>query len=486
VSAIRKVGGPCLLAASTTAISFLVMYGSQMQTLREMALYTAAGIMAAFLLSISVLAVCMSRSGNGYHVKNLHRDFSVHHSVLSAIEAVIRQNRAKPGLILVVSFLFIAIGLGGLSQLRVQVEMIEDFKPDIQIRQDTEFVEGKMSGNASLVFLVDSQSPDGIKDIEFMRSLEKVQEYANSLPLVRDSRSIINILKEVNQSFHQDQESYFVLPESSELLSQYLLVYEFSGGEQLSDFVTLDYSTTALKLRLAMAASHELEDVVNKMEAFIEENPVQASTVQTTGMGLLWVKIGEYIINTQVTSYLLVFCAIGILVSIVFGSIKIGAVSMIPNLAPIFVCMGMMGWAGIPLDHYKIMLGTIALGIAVDDTIHLVTRFRSRFLSTGNYDKAMARCLRDVGPALIITTLILVGAFSTYWISEMITLASFGILLGSSITLALLADLYLLPCLITKLKLFGPEFEIAGDDVEKLFDRLNESREQRTAELPNA
>jgi predicted RND superfamily exporter protein len=486
VSAIRKVGGPCLLAASTTAISFMVMYGSQMQTLREMALYTAAGIMAAFLLSISVLAVCMSRSGSGYHVKNLHRDFSVHHSVLSVIEAVIRQNRAKPGLILVVSFLFIAIGLGGLSQLKVQVEMIEDFKPEIQIRQDTEFVEGKMSGNASLVFLVDSQAPDGIKDIEFMRSLEKVQEYANSLPLVRDSRSIINILKEVNQSFHQDQESYFVLPESSELLSQYLLVYEFSGGDQLSDFVTLDYSTTALKLRLAMAASHELEDVVNKMEAFIEENPVQASTVHTTGMGLLWVKIGEYIINTQVTSYLLVFCAIGILVSIVFGSIKIGAVSMIPNLAPIFVCMGMMGWAGIPLDHYKIMLGTIALGIAVDDTIHLITRFRSRFLTTGSYDKAMARCLRDVGPALIITTLILVGAFSTYWISEMITLASFGILLGSSITLALLADLYLLPCLITKLKLFGPEFEIEGDDVEKLFDRLSESREQRTAGLSSS
>lgn len=481
ISAIKKVGGPCLLAASTTALSFLVMLSSEMQTLREMALYTSAGIMAAFLLSMSVLAVAMSRSGSGHYVKNLHKDFSVHNSVLTIIESVIQQNRRHSGRVLLLSFSLIGVALMGLSQLKVQVELIEDFKPSVKIRQHTEFVEDKMSGNASLVFLIDTQRENGIKDINFMRDLERLQNYADSIPLVRDSRSVVNIVKEVNQSFHQDREEYFVLPDQSDLLAQYMLVYEFSGGEQLSDFVSLDSSTAALKLRLAMAASHELGEVVEQMESYIEQHPIAASTVQTTGMGLLWVKIGEYIINTQVTSYLLVFVAIFVLVSLVFGSIKVGAVSMIPNLAPIFVCMGVMGWMGVPLDHYKIMLGTIALGIAVDDTIHLITRFRSRFLSVGRYDKAMARCLRDVGPALIITTLILVGAFASYMISEMLTLASFGILLGSSITLALLADLYLLPCLITKMQLFGPEFDPQTQDVEDIFASFDESRERRQA-----
>lgn len=483
ISAIKKVGGPCLLAASTTALSFLVMLTSEMQTLREMALYTSAGVMAAFMLSISVLAICMSRSGNGHHDKNLHKDFSVHNSVLSAIEAVIRQNRARPGLILIVSFSIIVASMIGLTQLKVQVELIEDFKPEVTIRQHTEFVEDKMSGNASLVFLVNSNKADGIKDLEFMRGLERLQRFTDTLPLVRDSRSVVNILKEVNQGFNQDRAEYFKLPDDSALLAQYLLVYEFSGGEQLSDFVSFDSSTAVLKLRLAMAASHEIGEVVNQVESYVAANPIGASSVKTTGMGLLWVKIGEYIINTQVRSYLLVFCAIFILVSVVFGSIKVGAISMIPNLGPIFVCMGIMGWIGVPLDHYKIMLGTIALGIAVDDTIHLVTRFRSRFLAVGSYDKAMARCLRDVGPALIITTLILVGAFMSYYISEMLTLASFGILLGSSITLALLADLYLLPCLITKLELFGPEFDTKGKDVEDIFENLDQSRGTRQADL---
>lgn len=484
ILAIKKVGGPCLLAASTTALSFLVMLSSEMQTLREMALFASMGIMAAFLLSVAVLAVCMSRSGSGHYVKNLHKDFSVHNSVLTIIESVIDHNRRRSGVILISSFVLIGGALLGLSQLKVQVELIEDFKPSVKIRQHTEFVEDKMSGNASLVFLIDSQRENGIKNVEFMRGVERLQNYAETLPLVRDTRSIVNILKEVNQSFHQDQEEYFVLPEESDLLAQYMLVYEFSGGDQLSDFVSLDSSTTALKLRLAMAASHELGEVVEKMEAYVGANPIQASTVKTTGMGLLWVKIGEYIINTQISSYLLVFVAIFVLVSVVFGSIKLGAISMIPNLAPIFVCMGVMGWIGVPLDHYKIMIGTIALGIAVDDTIHLITRFRSRFMSVGNYDKAMARCLRDVGPALVITTLILVGAFMTYMISEMLTLASFGVLLGSSITLALLADLYLLPCLITKLKLFGPEFDPQEHDVEDIFASFDESRDRRLAGRP--
>lgn len=484
--AIRKVGGPCLLAAATTAVSFLVMVVSDMRSLRELAVYAAIGIMATFFISLAVLAVSLSRRpGSAQNLQNIYTDFSVHNIVNSWIESAIRVNLKWPAQILMLSATVTIVGILGLQHLQVRVELIKDFKPTVQIRKHTEFVEQQMSGNASLVYLIDSGVPDGIKTTEFVNSLERLQNFADSIDLVRDSRSINNILKELNQSFHQDQSAWFVLPDSNELLSQYLLVYEFSGGEQLPDFVSQDYSRTALKLRLAMASSQEIATVVEQLENYLRNHPVANSTAQATGMGLLWVKIGEYIIDTQVKSYLLVFLMIGVVVSLVFGSLKIGMVSMIPNLAPIFICMGVMGWVGLPLDHFKIMLGTIALGIAIDDTIHLMTRFRSRFLSIGNYDRAMARCLRDVGPALIITTLILVGAFSTFAFSEMQTLASFGYLLAASITLALLADLYLMPCLITRLQLFGPEFDVDQDDVEDIFHRFDESRPRRTGMRQN-
>ena len=478
--AIRKVGGACLLAATTTAVSFLVMSVSEMQSMRELALYAAFGIMATFVLSIAVLVVSLSRSEAKSKVEtNLYKDFSIHNSVNSLIEAAIQHNRRYQNGILIFCAILGVLAVMGLTRLQVQVELIEDFKPSVQVRQDTEFVEDKMSGNASLVYLIDTQNADGIKDPAFLNALEKLQNYANSIELVRDSRSINNVIKELNQSFNQDQSDYFILPETRELISQYLLVYEFSGGEQISDFVSADYAQAALKLRLAMASSQEISKVIEKIDDYLVENPLPEARVDVTGMGLLWVKIGEYVINTQITSYLLVFAMIAIFVSIVFGSLKVGLVSMIPNLGPIMLCMGAMGWLGTPLDHYKIMLGTIALGIAVDDTIHLVTRFRTRFIKHGNYDKAMARCLRDVGPALVITTLILVGSFSTFFLSDMQTLASFGILLASSIILALLADLYLMPCLITQLKLFGPEFETEQSDVEDIFLRFDASRESR-------
>ena len=479
-NAIRKVGGPCLLAALTTAISFMVMVVSDMQSMRELAIYAAVGIVSTFVISISLLAVCLSRkSTSKVKLDNLYTSFSVHKSVTSWIESCINTNLRTPMLVFIISTIVIGGSMIGLKDLQFQVELIEDFKPDVKIRQHTEFVEANMNGNASLVYLIDTQTPDGVKEPSFIRALEEVQEFTHTLPLVRDSRSINNILKELNQSFHADQEQYFTIPTSKELLAQYLLVYEFSGGEQLTDFVSIDYSRTALKLRLAMASSQEIEQVVNQIDEFIAQSPIAQNSVKVTGMGMLWVKIGEYIMKTQIIGYLLVFLMIGVLVSVVYGSIKIGLISMIPNLAPIFITMGLMGWANVPLDHFKIMIGTIALGIAVDDTIHLITRYRSWFLVTGSYDRAMTRCLRDVGPALVITSLILVGAFSTFVVSEMQTLASFGSLLAGAIILALVSDLYLLPCMIKSLKLFGAEFDSDHVDVEDLFHKMDQSRAQR-------
>ena len=133
-------------------------------------------------------------------------------------------------------------------------------------------------------------------------------------------------------------------------------------------------------------------------------------------------------------------------------------ISMIPNLTPVIIALGALGWLNIPLDVMKLLLATIAIGIAVDDTIHMTTRFRKRFYQMGNYQDALKLSLVDVGPALIITSLILSCAFATYLLSSTNMLASFGILLGGTIIVALAADLILMPVLLLKLKPFGPEF----------------------------
>jgi predicted RND superfamily exporter protein len=176
----------------------------------------------------------------------------------------------------------------------------------------------------------------------------------------------------------------------------------------------------------------------------------------------MWVKMGEYIADTQLIGYSLIFVMVAGFLCLAFGSVKVGMLAMIPNLAPVVVVLGLMGWLGIHLDYMKLLLATIAIGIAVDDTLHLVIRFRRCFMASGNYRTALADSMRDVGPALVITTIILLGAFSCYLLSQLAIISSFGVLLGVAISVALLADMLFMPALLLITKPFGPEFTPAS------------------------
>ena len=173
---------------------------------------------------------------------------------------------------------------------------------------------------------------------------------------------------------------------------------------------------------------------------------------------IVWVQLADYIADSQLQGYSLAFVMIALIIALVFRSLKVAALAMVPNVLPVVLTLGVMGWFDIHLDYYRLLLATIAIGIAVDDTIHVLTRFRAEFRSLGNYDAAMAATLRGVGQALIISSSILVMAFLVFLISDTTVFASFGVLLAATILSALVADLYLLPVLLTVFKPFGPEF----------------------------
>ena len=320
-------------------------------------------------------------------------------------------------------------------------------------------IESNMGGVLRMSYLIDTGRENGVNDPELVASIEKVQNYMDSLPLVKKSFSLADIFKDLNQSFHNGDASYYSIPDDPELLSQYLLLYEISGGEELEEFVSGDFSRTVIELQVAMSYATEVRAMLETIDHYIEENPIVGADIKPTGIGLLWVKIAEYITSTQLFSYSLVFGIVAMILCVSFGSIKVGLLSMIPNMAPVVFALGFMGWASVPLDYMKLLLATIAIGIAVDDTLHLVTRFRSRFLQTGKYREALRLGLEDVGPALTITSIILILSFGSFLLSDTTILASFGLLLGGTILVALLADLFLMPVLLMLVKPFGEEFD---------------------------
>jgi len=452
----ENVAMPCVLAAITTACGFLVMSSSRLKALSDLSIYLGAGVIFTFLASISVMTCIMASQSE--HLSR-RRDYSKRQSqvLLHALKAVVAFNLRHRVRILVVSAILITVALVGVSKLHIGFNFLTDFKPYTQFRQDTTAIQESMGGMLNIAVIYDTVDPGGIRDPGILSHLDELQDFANSSPLIRKTYSMVDIIKDINQSLHGGDGNYYQLPEDSAQIAQYLLLYEMSGGNDLEDYVSGDYQSTVLEMRVDLVDSLEVEELYQEIMSWVQAHPLPDVEIRITGIGMLWVKMASYIVDSQLWGYSLVFIIVATILCLAFRSIKVGLLAMIPNLFPVVIVLGAMGWAGMHLDYYRLLIGTVAIGIAVDDTVHLMTRLRKEYLICGNYAEAVHEGVTSVGRALIITTIILSLSFLVFLISDMEVLSSFGFLLSATIVIALLADLFLLPSLVLVFQPFGEE-----------------------------
>ncbi len=240
-------------------------------------------------------------------------------------------------------------------------------------------------------------------------------------------------------------------------MAQYLLIYEMSGSEEAEEYVSPDYRHASLEMRLKLAMTSETAKLVEAIGAEIESTPAASARVTLTGIGALWLKLLDYIVTSQIQGFLIAFGVIAQMLCAVFRSLLVGLIAMLPNLSPVVLTLGMMGWLGIPLDYNKIFIAAVSIGIAVDDTIHLVSRYHHEFERSGDYRQALRASMQDVGRALFITSVALVLGFLCLTLSVMARSITFGVLLAITILVALLADFLLMPALVLTFEPFGPE-----------------------------
>jgi len=455
------VGTPCFFTSLTTAAGFASMAVAPIKSIAEFAIYTAVGVMAAFFLSTTLLLVFMTFGRR--HIRDHDREAALAkggHRIKALLRRVAQFDvEHRRAIIIVGAVIMLATG-SGMFRLRVDSNMLTDFKKSEPVRVSTEFVDDVMSGTMSLVYLFDSGRPDGIKDPAVLKEIQRFQLEAESkLYAVTKTYSVIDILEDLNQSFHEGDPSYHVLPESRNLIAQYLLLYETSGGDEVSNYVSSDFSTANLELRCKMAEMSLMERLADELAIYIEEQPFLATKVQQSGIGSLWLKLMVYIVESQIRGFAVALTVISVVLCLIFRSVKTGLIAMVPNLAPAVVTLGMMGWLDIPLDYVRLFIATVAIGISVDDTIHHVTRSILEFNRRGCYVAALEFALQDVGRALLITSVVLILGFLVFLTSALQTYFVFGMLLAITITIALVADFILMPALILTFKPFGPEWK---------------------------
>ncbi len=461
VQTLYLVGAPCLLTSLTTAAGFLSMSFVPIKSIAHMAAYSAFGVIAAFFLSLTLLMALLSfgartpkRPPSEAEALRAKGGRLMHDALLAIARFDVRHRVA----ILAgfgALFVFSAVGV---TRLIVDSNWLDDFSYDVPLKAVTETIDEVMGGVTNVIYLFDAGAPDAVKEPAVLREMERIQTLADEQDwLVRKTYSIVDILKDLNQAFHEGDPAWHRIPDSRELVAQYLLLYEMSGGAEAEEYVSSDYSRASLELRLALAPTSQTAELVEQIDAELREKPVENASVSLTGIGALWLKLMDYIVSSQIQGFLIAFVVIAAMMCLLFRSLKTGLISMVPNLSPVILTLGLMGWFGIPLDYNKLMIAAVAIGIAVDDTIHLLSRYHYEFRRCGDYRQALGEAVADVGRALFITSAALVCGFLVFVFSVMDSTATFGLLLAWTIVVALVADFLLMPALVLTFEPFGPE-----------------------------
>jgi predicted RND superfamily exporter protein len=455
------LGAPCLLTSLTTAAGFTSMSVAPIKAISHFAIYSAVGVLAGFLLSVTLLLAFLSFG------PRVRRRTATERELLRAKGGAFFQMalgwvarfdvRHRRSIIACSAGVFLVSILGAM-QLRVDSNFLHEFSKNEPIRVATKYVDDTMGGTISFVYLFDSGAEGGIKEPEALREIERLQAKADEIGnVVKDTSSVVDLLKDINQAFQEGNPAYYVVPDSRELAAQYILVYQMSGGDELHDYVSTDLSRANLEVRVKTVESSRHSEVVDGLGRYLHDEPVRASTVSITGVGALWLQLMNYITQSQIRGFLLAFAVIATLLCFIFKSVKTGLIAMVPNLSPVLLTLGVMGWFGLSLDYIRLLIASVAIGISVDDTIHLVTRLVHEFRRCGNYERALHEAMADVGRALFITSAVLTLGFLVLLFSTMDSLVRFGALLAGTVVMALIADFFLMPALVLTLKPFGPE-----------------------------
>lgn len=304
--------------------------------------------------------------------------------------------------------------------------------------------------------VMEFENEDDAKQPSNLRKLEQLESLVGTYTLTKRTNSILDILKDLNQTLNGGDAASFRIPDTEEEVAQMLILYENAGGSETEYWMDYDYKRLRLMVEISDFNSAEVERELNDIS-------VKAGQlfpgVKVTAVGNIpqYTTMMQYLVRGQMQSFLISVLIIALILMIAFQSVRVGLIGLIPNLMPAIFVGGYMGWAGIPLDMMTATLIPMMLGMAVDDTIHFINHSKLEFDRQPDYSEAIRRTFRVVGVAIVTTSIITSAVFACFATSACAMCINFGVLAVIGILSALLADLFITPLLVKKFHVFGKE-----------------------------
>lgn len=437
---------PVFLTSLTTAMGFMSMNFSDAPPFRDLGNIVAMGVVVSFFLSVSLLPACMTllpvRPGKQSHRGKWMIEFS---------EFVIAQRNRLIVFMLCLIVLLVAF----IPNNELNDEYVKYFDTSIQFRSDTDFVTQNLTG----IYLIEYSLPAGksgaIAEPEYLQNLERLASWYRQQDKVLHVNVLTDTMKRLNKNMHADDEAWYRLPDDRNLAAQYLLLYELSlpYGLDLNNQINVDKSATRMIVSLESMSTNELLAIEQQAQDWMSANLPGSMQTEGASSSVMFAHIGERNIRSMLIGTTVALILISLVLIVALKSVKIGLISMIPNLVPAAMAFGLWGLLVGEVGLALSVVTGMTLGIVVDDTVHFLSKYlRARREKNMSSPDAVRYAFANVGMALWVTSVALVAGFLVLSFSAFKLNSGMGLLTAITITFALIADFLFLPPLLMKLE----------------------------------
>ncbi|NQZ10119.1 MAG: MMPL family transporter [Algicola sp.] len=431
---------PIFITSITTAIGFLTMNFSNVPILRDLGNLTAIGVMVAFAFSVTLLPAMLRLAP----IK-----VTAEKQTSGRMEWFAEWVIAKHRMLLPVS-LFVVVGLSSFVVLnQVNDVATKYFAKNTEFRQSTDFMAENLSGMANMDFALYTGKESGINDPKFLALVEKFTKWLESRPEVDHVSTITNTFKRLNQNMHGDDPSWYKLPEEQALAAQYLLMYEMSlpYGLDLNNQIDLNKSTLRVVTTLRDLGSKEFTAFEQEAIQWFQDNAPHI-VMNPASPSLMFAHIGEQNMQSMLKSLPTALILISLLLIFALKSLRLGIISLVPNVVPATVGFGIWGIFSGEINLGLSVVASMSLGIIVDDTVHFLSKYKHARELGKNAEEAVRYSFHSVGRALWITTLVLSVGFAVLAMSSFRLNSDMGMLTGLILIVALAVDFLFLPAFL--------------------------------------
>ena len=459
---ITKVGNATLMTNVTTASGFATFMLTQSKLLKEFGLVASLSILSIFILCLLIIPIIYTflPFPKDRHLEHLNKRWIG--GFVDWMERMVKEHRVT---IYAISVVLLAVGIIGIYQIKISGSIIEDMPQDTQFFEDIRFFEEEFDGIMPLEIMVDTKRKKGVMKLSTLKRIDQLEQLINEIPELSRPLSVVSLVKYSKQAYYNGNPKYYQLPTSQE--NNFILSYARNSTSEV-DLLKSFVDSTGQYARITTFMKDTPTDRMERIEEELRSEiakifPDEQFNVTITGKAHVFQKGTKYLVRNLIISLSLAIFLIALFMAYMFRSFRMIVISLIPNLLPLIITAGLMGFIGIPIKPSTILVFSIAFGISVDDTIHFLAKYRQELMvNHWKIRKSVYAALRETGVSMFYTSIVLFFGFSVFTISSFGGTVALGGLVSATLLFAMLSNLLLLPSLLLSL-----ERSIANKEVLK-------------------